>query len=55
MSEKGTTSEHSAADRQEDQAEFASIKALWQAAATACGFGSEGGEGFEGVGHHSRK
>jgi hypothetical protein len=43
--EKGTVAEHSAADRQEDQAEFAQIKSLWQAAATACGFGS--GHGFD--------
>ena len=48
MSEKGTTTEHSSADRQEDQAEFAAIKSLWQKAATACGFSSEA---FE---HHSR-
>jgi len=48
MSEKGTTAEHSAADRQEDQAEFAAIKALWQTAASACGFSAEH---FE---HHSK-
>lgn len=41
MGEKGTTAEHSAADRQEDQAEFAAINALWQTAATACGFSAE--------------
>jgi hypothetical protein len=41
MSEKGTTAEHSAADRQEDQAEFAAIKGLWQTAASACGFSAE--------------
>ena len=29
LSEKGSTTEHSAADRQEDQAEFAAIKSLW--------------------------
>jgi hypothetical protein len=41
MSEKGTPTEHSAADTQEDQAEFAAIKSLWQQAAAACGFSSE--------------
>ncbi|OLC67848.1 MAG: hypothetical protein AUH69_02695 [Actinobacteria bacterium 13_1_40CM_4_65_12] len=45
MSEKGTTAEFSTADRQEDQAEFAAIKSLWQTAATACGFNFEHFEG----------
>ena len=48
MSEEGTATEHSSADWQEDQAEFAAIKSLWQQAATACGFGRED---FK---HHSR-
>jgi hypothetical protein len=45
-SEKGTITEHSSADRQEDQAEFTQIKSLGQAAAAACGFGS-GEHGFD--------
>jgi len=50
MSEKGTIAEHSAADLQEDQAEFAAIKALWKKAVAACGFS------FKHFGHfeHSR-
>jgi len=48
MSETGTIAEHSAADWQEDQAEFAAMKSLWQTAATACGFS------FEQFGHHSK-
>ena len=47
-SEKGTTTEHSSADWQEDQAELAAIKSVWQQAATACGYSRDG---FE---HHSR-
>lgn len=50
MSEKGTVAEHSAADRQEDQAEFATIKSLWQQTIAACGFSFEHFEHFE----HSR-
>jgi len=47
MSEKGTTAEQSAADWQEDQAEFAAIKSLWKTAAAACGFSFEHFEHFE--------
>ena len=50
MSEKGTPTEHSAADKQEDQAEFAAIKSLWQQAVAACGFSFEHFDRFE----HSR-
>ncbi len=50
LSENGTTTEHSAADKQEDQAEFAAIKSLWQTAAAACGFRFEHFDHFE----HSR-
>jgi hypothetical protein len=38
MSEANSGTEGTSADWQEDQSEFATIKTLWQAAATACGF-----------------
>jgi hypothetical protein len=36
--EANSGTEHTAADWQEDQADFAAFKPLWQAAASACGF-----------------
>jgi hypothetical protein len=36
--EASSSTEHTAADWQEDQADFAAIKPLWKAAAAACGF-----------------
>ncbi len=36
--EANSGTEHTAADWQEDQADFAALKPLWQAAASACGF-----------------
>ena len=38
ISEANSGTEGTSADWQEDQSEFATIKALWQAAATACSF-----------------
>jgi hypothetical protein len=36
--EASSGTERTAADWQEDQADFAAFKPLWQAAASACGF-----------------